>query len=61
MKNEKNATLRKTGFMRQAQLLTGILPFSAATHWGKVAAKTVPAPGKLSAELAVWKVEEVRE
>ena len=43
MKAEKNATLPETGSARQAQLLVGIPPFSAATLWRKEDAKTFPA------------------
>lgn len=65
MRNSKSeqpaGTLPETGFVRQTQLLAGILPFSAATLWRKVKAKTFPAPVKLSAGVTAWKAEEVRE
>src|SRR4051794_26453625 len=54
------ATLPATGFIRQAQLLGGTLPFSASTLWRKVRAGEFPAPVKLSAGVTAWKVEDVR-
>jgi len=53
-------TLPSTGYVRQAQLLAGGVPFSAATLWRKVRAQTFPAPVKLSAGVTAWRVEEVR-
>jgi predicted DNA-binding transcriptional regulator AlpA len=61
MQTVKNPALPETGFVRQAQLLAGVLPFSASTLWRKVRAKTFPAPVKLSAGVTAWKAEEVRE
>ena len=65
MQNDKQeraqAALPETGFVRQAQLLDGMIPFSASTLWRKVRAKTFPAPVKLSAGVTAWKAEEVRE
>lgn len=59
MNTETSTTLPETGFVRQSQL-KGIIPFSAATLWRKVAKKTFPAPVKLSVGVTAWKVEEVR-
>lgn len=53
-------TLTPTGYIRQAQLLASVLPFSAATLWRKVKAQTFPAPVKLSAGITAWRVEDVR-
>jgi len=53
-------TLPSTGYVRQAQLLAGGVPFSAATLWRKVRAQTFPAPVKLSAGVTAWRVEDVR-
>jgi hypothetical protein len=68
MNIETAPTLPTTGYVRQAQLLgnkgkgvPGVIPFSAATLWRKVAAKEFPAPVKLSAGITAWKVEDVRE
>lgn len=52
--------LPETGFVRQTQLLAGILPFSASTLWRKVKAKTFPAPVKLSAGVTAWRVDDIR-
>lgn len=52
--------LPATGFIRQAQLIPDIIPFSAATLWRKVKAAQFPAPVKLSAGVTAWKVEDVR-
>jgi len=53
-------TLPSTGYVRQAQLLASVLPFSASTLWRKVTAQTFPAPVKLSAGVTAWRVEDVR-
>jgi len=53
-------TLPTIGYVRQAQLLASVLPFSAATLWRKVKAQTFPAPVKLSAGITAWRVEDVR-
>lgn len=52
--------LPSTGYLRQAQLLPNILPFSAATLWRKVKDGTFPAPVKLSDRITAWRVEDVR-
>lgn len=52
--------LPAAGYIRQAQLLGGALPFSASTLWRKVRAGEFPAPVKLSAGVTAWKVEDVR-
>jgi hypothetical protein len=63
---ERNtATLHETGYVRQSQLVgrkgsPGIIPFSPATLWRKVAAGQFPAPVKLSAGVTAWRVEDVR-
>ncbi len=49
------------GFVRQAALIPGIVPFSAATLWRKVKSKDFPAPVKLSERITAWRVEDVRE
>jgi prophage regulatory protein len=50
-----------TGFIRQAQLIPAIIPFSSATLWRMVKAKTFPAPVKLSERVTAWDVSAVRE
>ena len=56
----QNTLLPGTGFVRQAQLLTSVLPFSAATLWRRVRDHSFPAPVKLSAGVTAWRVEDVR-
>jgi predicted DNA-binding transcriptional regulator AlpA len=70
--NANNAPTRAgalplTGYLRQADLvgsrdkaIRGILPFAPATLWRRVAAKTFPAPVKLSARVTAWRVEDIR-
>ena len=50
-----------TGYIRQAQLIPIILPFSGATLWRKVKSGEFPKPVKLSARVTAWRVEDVRE
>ena len=50
----------RNGFIRQKELIPGIIPFSRATLWRKVKAKEFPAPVKLSANVTAWRVEDVR-
>lgn len=59
---KRNATeLPAAAFVRQAQLIPSILPFSAATLWRKVKNGSFPAPVKLSDRVTAWKTDEVRE
>lgn len=53
-------TLPTTEYIRQAQLLVGTIPFSAATLWRKVKAQTFPTPVKLSPGITAWRGEDVR-
>lgn len=39
----------------------GMVPFSAATLWRKVAAGEFPAPVKLSERVTAWQLDAVRE
>jgi prophage regulatory protein len=52
--------LPTTGYVRQSQLILGILPFSSATLWRMVKAGTFPRPVKLSPRVSAWKIEAVR-
>ncbi|MEO3715602.1 helix-turn-helix transcriptional regulator [Roseateles flavus] len=52
-------SLPDIGFVREARLLL-FLPFSHSTLWRRVAARTFPAPVKLSQRVTAWKVEDVR-
>ena len=53
-------TLPTTRYVRQAQLLAGVVPFSASTLWRRVRDHSFPAPVKLSAGITAWRVEDVR-
>ncbi|MDZ4315411.1 MAG: AlpA family phage regulatory protein [Azonexus sp.] len=48
-------------YLRQAQLIPHILPFSAATLWRKVKNCTFPKPVKLSDRITAWRVSDVQE
>ena len=52
--------LPATGFVRQSQLVPGLLPFSSATLWRLVKAKRFPAPVRLANRITAWRVEDVR-
>ena len=52
--------LPTTGYVRQAQLIPGIVPFSAATLWRRVKEGTFPAPVRLSDRVTAWRAEDVR-
>lgn len=53
-------SLPEVGYVRQAQLIPAIVPFSSPTLWRKVKAGTFPKPVKLSPRVTAWKVEDVR-
>jgi predicted DNA-binding transcriptional regulator AlpA len=53
------SSLPQTGFVRQAQLIPDVLPFSAATLWRKVSNKEFPAPIKLGPRITAWRWEDV--
>lgn len=53
--------LPEVGFIRQAQLVPAIVPFSNATLWRKVKDGTFPAPVKLSPRVTAWDVRQVRQ
>jgi prophage regulatory protein len=52
--------LPATGYIRQAQLVPAIVPFSSATLWRKVKAGDFPKPVKLSQRVTAWPVEDIR-
>ena len=52
--------LPSTGYVRQAQLIPGIFPFSSATLWRKVKAGTFPKPVKLGPRITAWRIEDIR-
>jgi prophage regulatory protein len=53
--------LPETGFVRQSQLIPGILPFSSATLWRLVRAGRFPAPVRLADRITAWRTEDVRQ
>lgn len=55
-----DAALPVVGYVRQAQLIPHILPFSPATLWRKVKNGSFPRPVKLSDRITAWKVEDIR-
>ena len=55
------ANLPEIGFIRQAQLVPAIVPFSNATLWRKVKDGTFPAPVKLSPRVTAWEASKIRE
>lgn len=52
--------LPATGYVRQAQLVGTILPFSSSTLWRLVRSGKFPQPVKLSPGVTAWKAEDVR-
>ena len=52
--------LPETGYIRQAQLIPDVVPFSSATLWRKVNSGDFPAPKKLSERVTAWNVGSVR-
>lgn len=54
-------SLPEVGFIRQAQLIPAIVPFSNATLWRKVKDGPFPAPVKLSSRVTAWDVRQVRQ
>jgi predicted DNA-binding transcriptional regulator AlpA len=55
------ANLPEVGFIRQAQLIPAIVPFSSATLWRKVKNGTFPAPVKLSSRVTAWEASKIRD
>jgi prophage regulatory protein len=52
--------LPDTGFIRQAQLIPHVVPFSSATLWRRCKAGLFPRPVKLSDRVTAWRVGDVR-
>ncbi|WP_076565283.1 AlpA family phage regulatory protein [Janthinobacterium sp. TND4EL3] len=59
MSPSANIELPATGFVRQANLIPNVIPFSAATLWRRVKSGEFPAPVKLSARVTAWRCEDV--
>lgn len=53
--------LPATGFIRQAQLIPDVVPFSSATLWRRCKAGLFPKPVKLSERVTAWRVGDVRD
>jgi predicted DNA-binding transcriptional regulator AlpA len=53
------ADLPTLGYVRQSQLIPGIVPFSPATLWRKVADGSFPKSVKLSVRITAWEVAAV--
>lgn len=53
--------LPEVGFIRQAQLIPAIVPFSNATLWRKVKDGSFPAPVKLSPRVTAWEASKIRQ
>lgn len=53
--------LPASGFIRQAQLIPTVVPFSSATLWRKCKAGQFPKPVKLSERVTAWRVGDVRQ
>lgn len=53
--------LPATGFIRQAQLIPHVVPFSSATLWRRCKEGLFPKPVKLSERVTAWRVGDVRE
>lgn len=52
--------LPESGFVRQAQLIPAIVPFSNSTLWRKVKSGQFPKPVKLTERITAWRCEDVR-
>ncbi len=53
-------SLPDNGYVRQAQIIPSIFPFSSATLWRRVKAGTFPRPVKLGPRITAWRVEDIR-
>lgn len=53
--------LPAAGYIRQAQLIPGVVPFSSATLWRKCRTGEFPLPVKLSQRVTAWNVGKVRD
>ena len=53
-------SLPDSAFLRERQLLGGLVPFSSATLWRRVGDGRFPKPIKLESHITVWRVGDVR-
>lgn len=59
-RDRTTSDLPTTGFIRQAQLIPTVVPFSSATLWRRVKDGSFPTPVKLSAGCTAWRIEDIR-
>ena len=52
--------LPDTAFLRERELLRGLVPFSSATLWRRVKTGAFPTPLKLESHITVWRVGDIR-
>ncbi len=57
--NSNFGKLPASGYIRQAQLIPAIVPFSSATLWRKVKTGEFPKPVKLSERITAWPVAAI--
>lgn len=60
MQPTDSASLPEVGFIREVQLVPGIIPISPATLRRWVRSGRFPQPVKLSDRVTAWRVEDVR-
>lgn len=53
-------SLPGSAFLRERQLISGLVPFSSATLWRRVKSGEFPAPIKLEGRITAWRVSDVR-
>lgn len=53
-------SLPDSAFLRERQLLGGLVPFSSATLWRRVGDGRFPKPVKLETHITAWRVGDVR-
>lgn len=53
--------LPASGYIRQAQLIPDVVPFSSATLWRKCKSGQFPKPVKLSERVTAWRVGDIRQ
>jgi prophage regulatory protein len=60
-KSKRRATAPSDEFVRQADLIPKMLPFSPATLWRKVGKGEFPQPNRMSTRMTVWRRSEIEE
>jgi len=53
--------LPDSGYVRQADLIPAVLPFSASTFWRLVRASKLPKGVLLAPNITAWRVGDIRE